>query len=325
MPGRPSTSLIQFGGSPQGPRAPVSGLYGNSPYLSSSGTTQRNRVQYDEQGRPIDERSQVTNTEPLITSPYSIASQAPGVSQGAYDQQALLAQRNSYEQAAQESARAEAARQEAARNALTQQDIGSDRDFASKEGDKNRQTSTSNAQLQASTAKSLQAQQAAAELAFLAQQGTQQSDFLNQRASLSDSTWDKRFGQVQGAIGQVGQNSVQHGSAGMQGNEAAARAAAFARAKEQAGRTANSALASLKGMFENSGTMGSTMEAAQAGQILGGAGAGVNQFTRDQMISDLSRAAEIEDTQYSGNIAQRAQDNQMKQALLALMNGGALY
>lgn len=162
--------------------------------------------------------------------------------------------------------------------------------------------------------KDLQAQQAAAELAF-----------LNQRASLSDSTWDKRFGQVQGAIGQVGQNAVQHGSAGMQGNEAAARAAAFARAKEQSGRTANSALASLKGMFEDSGTMGSSMEAAQAGQIIGGAGAGVNQFTRDQMISDLARAAEIEDAQYSGNITQRAQDNSMKQALLALMNGGALY
>ena len=304
---RKSTSLLGTGAST--PQAPVSGLYS-----STSGTTQRNRTRYDEFGRPIDERSQVTNTQPLIGSPYSIAQNAPGVSQGAYDQQSLLAQRNSYDTAAEESARAYAAQQEAMRNALAQQGMSSDRDFASSESDKSRLAATANAQLQANTARALQSQRAAAELAF-----------LNQRASLSDAGWDKRFGQVQGAIGQVGEGAVQHGSAGMQGNEAGARAAAFARAKEQAGRTANSALASLKGMFEDSGTMGSTMEAAQAGQILGGAGAGVNQFTRDQMISDLARAAEIEDAQYSGNITQRAQDNSMKQALLALMNGGALY
>lgn len=278
-------------------------VYGSSAWAAAE---TRRRAQAAEESRIAAQNkqteSQIQQQTPSVRSPFISSSQP--VTQNAYEQQAMLALQN---QLSNQGLQASSDGAQKAQDA--------DRSFAASEGDKNRASTQSAAQLQASTAKSLQAQQAAAELAF-----------LNQRASLSDSTWNNRFGQVQGAIGQVGSNNqVQHGSAGMQGNEAGARAAAFARAKEQAGRTANSALASLKGMFEDSGTMGSTMEAARAGQILGGAGAGVNQFTRDQMISDLARAAEIEDTQYAGNLTQRGQDNQMKQALLALMNGGALY
>ena len=160
-------------------------------------------------------------------------------------------------------------------------------------------------------------------LQALQQQG--QSEYLNQRARLSDASFDKRLGALSGMIGGAGQPWIQHGL-GPEGQENAARAAAFARAKEQAGNTANAALASLKGLYEQSGTMGSTMEAAKAGQIIGGAGAGVNEFTREQLMADLARAADIADMQYQGGITQRGQNLGAQQALFALMNNaGVIY
>lgn len=161
--------------------------------------------------------------------------------------------------------------------------------------------------------------------ALQALQNQGQSEYLNQRARLSDASFDKRLGALSGMIGGAGQPWVQHGM-GPEGQENAARAAAFARAKEQAGNTANAALASLKGLYEQSGTMGSTMEAARAGQIIGGAGADVNEFTRDQLMSDLARAAQIADMQYQGGITQRGQNLGAQQALFALMNNaGVIY
>ena len=190
------------------------------------------------------------------------------------------------------------------------------------------------AQFQATQAADLARQQAAAEAAlqaasFSGQKGlldanfTGQRGLLDRRAELSEDAFRNRFSMLQGAGTGAGAQ-VQHG-AGPQGNEMAARAAAFARAKEQAGQTANASLAALRGLYEGRGTMGSTMEAADAGRVIGGAGAGVNAFTREQLLSDLARAAEIEDMQYQGNITQRGQDINARNALYSLMNAGTLY
>lgn len=304
MASRAVQSLIQSGAS--NPQAPS----------YRTGTNVSGQYTYDANGRVSGKNESTSSEEPWYSGLYrQDAGEAEAMNKAAFERQ-KQAQEDArrYEQQQQDNARLKATQDlfhsQQREDQLYGRDLQTQRELQELTAQNQKRLQSQSL----SGAKSLQAQQAANELAF-----------LNQRASLSDSGWDKRFGQVQGAIGQVGQNSVQHGSSGMQGNETAARAAAFARAKEQAGRTANAALASLKGMFEDSGTMGSTMEAAQAGQIIGGAGAGVNEFTRDQMISDLARAAEIEDAQYAGNITQRGQDNSMKQALLALMNSGPLY
>lgn len=247
----------------------------------------------------------VPQVEPLVGN----ASRSP-LTQGAYESQAMEALRNQFATQQRESESRDAATRAQSQAA----ELEKNRMASTAEAEKGRSATSALAQMQVNAARDLAAQQAKAE-----------SDFLNQRASLSDASWQNRFSQVQGAMGQPGATTIQHGTAGMQGNETAARAAAFARAKEQAGRTANSALMSLRGLFEDSGTTGSTMEAAQAGNIIGGAGAGVNQFTRDQLMSDLARAAEIEDMQYQGGITQRGQDISAKNALLSLMNAGVLY
>ena len=75
--------------------------------------------------------------------------------------------------------------------------------------------------------------------------------------------------------------------------------------------------------------LGSTEEARGTGAVIGGAGQGLNQFTRDQMILDLNRAADISDQVYQGNIQQRGQNigaqQQAVQQLWQLMGSGKLY
>jgi hypothetical protein len=106
-------------------------------------------------------------------------------------------------------------------------------------------------------------------------------------------------------------------------DETAARAAAFARAKEQAGATARASLRSLQGVIDERGMTGSSTEAAQTGGVLGGAVNTVGDFTREQLMQDLGRAERIADLTYQGNITQRGQDLNKQQALLGLMVGAA--
>ena len=252
------------------------------------------------------------------------------LTQSAYEGQALEALRNQFATQQQEAAAQKASRREEymARETaamMQSQSTESERDrvASSAEAEKGRSAASALAQMQANTARDLAAQQAAAEAALQQGSFTGQKDILGERARLSDASFQSRFSQVMGPGG-APMSTIGHGTS-LVGNETAARAAAFARAKEQAGNTANAAMQALRGLYENQGTMGSTMEAARAGQVIGEAGAGVNQFTRDQLLSDLSRAADIEDLQYQGGITQRGQDVALKQALLALVNGGVIY
>lgn len=165
--------------------------------------------------------------------------------------------------------------------------------------------------------------------AYETQQQSQLSSQLNQqelekRAALSDKAWKARFAM----LGPYTQNSahVDMGpGGGMNAQEQAARAAAFGRAKEQAGQTGLGALNALKQSMESSGQMGGSQEAQGLGQIIGGAQGGVNDFTREQLIQDLNRASGIADETYKGNITQRGQDLARQQAIIGLLSAGNLY
>lgn len=107
-------------------------------------------------------------------------------------------------------------------------------------------------------------------------------------------------------------------------NEQAARDAAFARAKEQAGSTALASVNALKDIMAGAGKMGSSLESQGIAGVVGGGAHDLNNFTRDQLMLDLNRAADIGDQQYQGGITQRGQDiaaqNQRISSIAALMN-----
>jgi hypothetical protein len=115
------------------------------------------------------------------------------------------------------------------------------------------------------------------------------------------------------------------GGGGPAGKEDAARNAAFARAKERAGQTALAALTSLKDVMAGAGKMGSSMESQGIASIIGGAAGDVNEFSRDELILDTNRAADIADRNYAGAITQRGQDQAAKLSLLSLIGKGGAY
>lgn len=113
---------------------------------------------------------------------------------------------------------------------------------------------------------------------------------------------------------------------GMSPMETAARAAAFARAKEQAGNNALASLHAIQGLAESTGQMGSSMDARRQGAAVGEASASVGNFTRDQLMSDLNRSADVANTTYQGDITQRGQDLSRLQSLIGILSAsGRLY
>lgn len=167
-----------------------------------------------------------------------------------------------------------------------------------------------NIKLQGQQASSLAAQQSAAEAALQAQKFQQGQEGFNTKLQA-----------ISGMNSSVPPVSYPGGG----GNEEAARSAAFARAKEQAGQNALAGLRTVQENVADRGLMDSSYEANLTGNVISGASGQVNDFTREQLIQDLNRAAQISDTTYQGNITQRGQDLQRQQALLALLNAGGLY
>ena len=99
--------------------------------------------------------------------------------------------------------------------------------------------------------------------------------------------------------------TIQHDASG---NEAAARAAAFARAKDATGNLAAAQLRGLEGAMAGRGVAGSPLEVLGQAQVLGGARGGLDQVITEQMLQDLNRAGEVSDLEYTGGITQRGQD-----------------
>lgn len=137
----------------------------------------------------------------------------------------------------------------------------------------------------------------------------------------------RRMGQLSTVMSTVnGQPTVQ-GSQGPAFDETGARAAAFARAKEQAGSTALASLKGLQDVMAGSGLTGSSVEGQGVASIVNGARGDVNDFTREEMIQDLDRAGDVADRNYAGAITQRGQNMSMLPSLMALLtaNGGGAY
>lgn len=107
--------------------------------------------------------------------------------------------------------------------------------------------------------------------------------------------------------------------------EAAARDAAFARSKEQAGQTARASMTALQDAVGERGLMGSSVEAAQTGAIVGGAAGDIGEFLRDRAITESAQASKNADLDFQGQVTQRGQtlgrQQQQQQALLSLIGG----
>jgi len=107
-------------------------------------------------------------------------------------------------------------------------------------------------------------------------------------------------------------------AAGIQADENAARAAAFARAKDQAGKVARSSLTSLREALATSGGLGSGYEAAATGGVLGGATGSLGDFTREQLIQDLDRSRQVSDRERAAGLTERGKGISRQQSLLGL-------
>jgi hypothetical protein len=93
--------------------------------------------------------------------------------------------------------------------------------------------------------------------------------------------------------------------------------AAFARGKDQAGLNARAALTGLQNEMAGRQMLGSGAEAGQTRQIIEHGAAGINEMNREQAIQDANMAGQRASEVYQGNITQRGQDMQAKQAEMA--------
>ena len=137
------------------------------------------------------------------------------------------------------------------------------------------------------------------------------------QAQLQADAEGRRFGMFR-SIGPGSSPYVQHGAIGS--DEAAARAAAFARAKDQAGKIASSSLRGLQEAMSARGLTGSGIDALQQAGVIQSAANPLQELTRDQLMQDLNRAADIADLSYQGAITQRGQDLSTVPSMIGLMN-----
>ena len=100
-----------------------------------------------------------------------------------------------------------------------------------------------------------------------------------------------------------------------------ARAAAFSRAKDQAGKIARSSLTQIAERVASRGMSGASVQALQEAGAIGTAEGTLQDLTRDQMISDVNRSGQVADRDYAGQLAMRGQDLQNRQSYLSLLRG----
>lgn len=162
--------------------------------------------------------------------------------------------------------------------------------------------------------------------AYEQQQQTQLEALLQQQQiSAQQAAAAKKAEALKGLLYQFGGNNSAPtvGFGGIGGAEQAARDAAYARAKEQAGLTAKSALKSLNNVMAERGLTGSSVERGNMGSVVSQAAGTVGDYTREQLMQDLNRSADVADLSYSGAVTQRGQDLNSKNYILGLLN--AIY
>lgn len=92
----------------------------------------------------------------------------------------------------------------------------------------------------------------------------------------------------------------------------AAQAAAFARAKDQVGQTAQGALKGLRSANGATGRMGSGSEGRQVASVVGQGQAQLGDVSRQGAIQESDRAQNEGNINYQGGIAQRGQNVSMR-------------
>lgn len=142
-------------------------------------------------------------------------------------------------------------------------------------------------------------------------------------SGLRKNEFDRRAGVAKSMYGETPAQVEYEGP--IQGQEDAARSAAFARAKEMAAMNARASMAALEDVSAENGMMGSTMAAQERGRVVGGAQTDVSDFVRDEMIQNLGRARETANMRYQGGITQRGQNINRQNSLLGLLTGSGLY
>lgn len=145
------------------------------------------------------------------------------------------------------------------------------------------------------------------------------------------------FNQQQGGGAGTSEPPRETGGSDIGGDEAAARAAAFARGKDQAALIAQKGLEGVKNLMAARGIGGSTIEGGGIMDVFSGATNTLGNLSRDITMADAARAGQIADRNYAGNIEQRGQDidyrlgledaaNRRSQSLISLLNAaGAAY
>ena len=141
-------------------------------------------------------------------------------------------------------------------------------------------------------------------------------DFARRQAA-NEADFNRRLATFRSLSGGGG-SSAEDGN--ILADEQAARAAAFARAKDQAGQTARASLDALRSVMGERGILGGGMEGAGIASIIGGAQGELGEQGRMQAMSDVERAGQIADRNYAGGLTRRGQDISRKNSLLGIIS-----
>lgn len=140
---------------------------------------------------------------------------------------------------------------------------------------------------------------------------------LNKRKELNDSTFASRLA----ALSSPG-SSGPSGSSYDPAKAEAARAVAFARAKDTAGQNARASLDTLRNVLSATGKLGSGQEGALEAALVGGTAGDINEYVREQLIQDLNYATHIDDRDFAAAQSQKDRDASYRQSMLGLINAG---
>lgn len=108
--------------------------------------------------------------------------------------------------------------------------------------------------------------------------------------------------------------------------EAAARASAFARAKDKAGQIARSSMTALRDALNARGMIGTDYEVSKSADVLGGAANSLGEQNRTQLEADLEQARQEQARQYQyQQDSQNRQQQSMQSLMQIIMSRGGLY
>jgi hypothetical protein len=143
------------------------------------------------------------------------------------------------------------------------------------------------------------------------QKGTNAGEAL--RALQEASGLNLLGGSSSSGVGGVGGGAASLPPVAM-GDAAGASAAAFGRAKDQAGQTARASLTALHNEMAGRNMLGSGAEGGETARIVGQAAGASNEMSREQAIQDAKLGNQRAMADYQGRITQRGQDINAAQA-----------